>query len=218
MDTEALDAKLAALAAEGLQADDYTSASWSAYTAALDAPPESDPPNTTAYPSAETAQAAQDAIDAAPLCPEHRLCRAGEGGREESLLPSTVWMVAATVSAADTMRVERGSPRFITAPAIANFTATGMTSITQTGRQTARSPLPTSSLPPATPSPSVLDYQRSSHWLNGVTSRGVTVAEAYGAGREWKLLTAPDNRHLLHLWRYGLLEVCASGLRPQADF
>ena len=64
VDTGALDAKLAALTAEGLQADDYTSASWSAYTAALDAA-QNLTPNTTAYPSAETAQAAQDAIDAA---------------------------------------------------------------------------------------------------------------------------------------------------------
>lgn len=180
VDTEALDAKLAALAAEGLQADDYTSASWSAYTAALDAA-QNLTPNTTAYPSAETAQAAQDAIDAAlsalntayaGLVRVERVtiaihCMDGSGNR---------------VAADTTVRVEKGVSQTITAPAIANYTATGMTSVTQTW--TADSEVTFTYLLTPTGDPLTIEY-----WItnvvvtgsNGVTSKEITVAEAYGA-------------------------------------
>ena len=180
VDTEALDAKLAALAAEGLQADDYTSASWSAYTAALDAA-QNLTPNTTAYPSAETAQAAQDAIDAAlsalntayaGLVRVERVtiaihCMDGSGNR---------------VAADTTVRVEKGVSQTITAPVIANYTATGMTSVTQTW--TADSEVTFTYLLTPTGDPLTIEY-----WItnvvvtgsNGVTSKEITVAEAYGA-------------------------------------
>ena len=180
VDTETLDAKLAALAAEGLQADDYTSASWSAYTAAL-AAAQNLTPNTTAYPSAETAQAAQDAIDAAlsalntayaGLVRVERVtiaihCMDGSGNR---------------VAADTTVRVEKGVSQTITAPAIANYTATGTTSVTQTW--TADSEVTFTYLLTPTGDPLTIEY-----WItnvvvtgsNGVTSKEITVAEAYGA-------------------------------------
>ena len=180
VDTEALDAKLAALAAEGLQADDYTSASWSAYTAALDAA-QNLTPNTTAYPSAETAQAAQDAIDAALSA----LNTAYAGLVRVERVTITIHCVDGSgnrVAADTTVRLEKGGSQTITAPAIANYTATGTTSVTQTW--TADSEVTFTYLLTPTGDPLTIEY-----WItnvvvtgsNGVTSKEITVAEAYGA-------------------------------------
>ena len=180
VDTEALDAKLAALAAEGLQADDYTSASWSTYTAALDAA-QNLTPNTTAYPSAETAQAAQDAIDAALSA----LNTAYAGLVRVERVTITIHCVDGSgnrVAADTTVRVEKGVSQTITAPAIANYTATGTTSVTQTW--TADSEVTFTYLLTPTGDPLTIEY-----WItnvvvtgsNGVTSKEITVAEAYGA-------------------------------------
>lgn len=180
VDTEALDAKLAALAAEGLQADDYTSASWSAYATAL-AAAQNLTPNTTAYPSAETAQAAQDAIDAALSA----LNTAYAGLVRVERVTITIHCVDGSgnrVAADTTVRLEKGGSQTITAPAIANYTATGTTSVTQTW--TADSEVTFTYLLTPTGDPLTIEY-----WItnvvvtgsNGVTSKEITVAEAYGA-------------------------------------
>lgn len=180
VDTGALDAKLAALAAEGLQADDYTSASWSAYATAL-AAAQNLTPNTTAYPSAETAQAAQDAIDAALSA----LNTAYAGLVRVERVTITIHCVDGSgnrVAADTTVRVEKGVSQTITAPAIANYTATGTTSVTQTW--TADSEVTFTYLLTPTGDPLTIEY-----WItnvvvtgsNGVTSKEITVAEAYGA-------------------------------------
>ena len=180
VDTGALDAKLAALTAEGLQADDYTSASWSAYATAL-AAAQNLTPNTTAYPSAETAQAAQDAIDAALSA----LNTAYAGLVRVERVTITIHCVDGSgnrVAADTTVRVEKGVSQTITAPAIANYTATGTTSVTQTW--TADSEVTFTYLLTPTGDPLTIEY-----WItnvvvtgsNGVTSKEITVAEAYGA-------------------------------------
>ena len=180
VDTGALDAKLAALTAEGLQADDYTSASWSAYATAL-AAAQNLTPNTTAYPSAETAQAAQDAIDAALSA----LNTAYAGLVRVERVTITIHCVDGSgnrVAADTTVRLEKGVSQTITAPAIANYTATGTTSVTQTW--TADSEVTFTYLLTPTGDPLTIEY-----WItnvvvtgsNGVTSKEITVAEAYGA-------------------------------------
>lgn len=70
------------------------------------------------------------------------------------------------VAADTTVRVEKGVSQTITAPAIANYTATGTTSVTQTW--TADSEVTFTYLLTPTGRPPhhrILDYQRSSHWL-----------------------------------------------------
>ena len=86
------------------------------------------------------------------------------------------------VAADTTVRVEKGVSQTITAPAIANYTATGMTSVTQTW--TADSEVTFTYLLTPTGDPLTIEY-----WItnvvvtgsNGVTSKEITVAEAYGA-------------------------------------
>ena len=159
----------------------YAEASWSDFADAKSAASAVIGGTSPSYDTEAGAAAQQEAVNAAALA----LYSAWQSLEQRPMVTITIHCVDGSgnrVAADTTVRVEKGVSQTITAPAIANYTATGTTSVTQTW--TADSEVTFTYLLTPTGDPLTIEY-----WItnvvvtgsNGVTSKEITVAEAYGA-------------------------------------